>query len=205
MKFEGSTLEERYNTFWNDEVVSSYKLLVNGEQLERDRFFSTHYSSTHSLIEKYCNGVMTIASNCVRQAAGYEDQAYIANYLASTKESAITDLNEFLEELKRASKTSPLTVELINNTKVSLASLKLESSNKVVSISSEESISGVENSSLPELSVSDMQDMSLVFDEELFASLQVIAEYFPEMPGADSGGVPMDDDAVEKYLEYGSR
>lgn len=107
MKFKSSKFEVRYNSFWNDEVVSSYKLLINHPEFKGKRFFSENYPSIESLLIKYSNGIVNIVNNMQRQMDNFDDFRNIARYLADVKLQAIDDLNEFKAKIESCFKESP--------------------------------------------------------------------------------------------------
>lgn len=133
MKFQNSgmkdkySMEDRYNDFWNSEVVSSYKLLKIHAQTQINSFFSINNSSVDRLVKKYCDGVTTIVNNLTRQMDLFEDQEYVKIYLASTKQEAITDL----QELMSTCILSKENMNYINNTFVLLEGKKAESTQGV--------------------------------------------------------------------------
>ena len=106
MRFKSSKFEVRYNSFWNDEVVSSYKLLINHPEFKGKLFFSENYPSIDSLLKKYCNGVINIVNNIQRQMDDFDDNRNTARYLVDVKLQAIDDLNEFKANIESRFKES---------------------------------------------------------------------------------------------------
>ncbi|MFT4058077.1 MAG: hypothetical protein QM652_00855 [Legionella sp.] len=95
MKFKGSQFEERYNDFWNNEIVKAYNLLKKHGNFGHTNFFSTNDLGTSRLIGKYVNGVNTLINNLYRQINLFDDKEYIKKYIAKTKNIVTKDLNKF--------------------------------------------------------------------------------------------------------------
>ena len=128
MRFQNSgmenenSMEDRYNNFWNSEVVSSYKLLIH-VQAQSNSFFSINNPSVDNLVKKYCDGIATIVNNLTRQIDLFEDQEYVKNYLESTKQVAIDDLQEIMSTFILSNGS----MDSINNTLVLLQGKRAES------------------------------------------------------------------------------
>jgi hypothetical protein len=139
MRFKNSgmeneySMEDRYNNFWNSEVVSAYNLLKIHAQVQSNSFFSTNNPSVDSLVKKYCDGVTTIVHNLTRQIDLFEDQEDAKSYLQSTKQVAIADLEEVMSTFL----LSGGSMNYITNTLVLLQGKKAESTQEV---SSEENL-----------------------------------------------------------------
>lgn len=133
MKFEGSKFEERYNTFWNDQVVAAYDKLWPSSIHGGPGFFTVGHIETNKLLKQYCDGVMNIVNNVIRGADSFEDKAYVASYLNSTKDAATADLKKFLEQALGGAKSYPPSVELIRGTLAKLAQSHIVSSMDVPS------------------------------------------------------------------------
>ncbi|WP_454782476.1 hypothetical protein [Legionella sp. WA2022007384] len=92
MKFENSTFEERYNDYWNGNVVrldSAIRRCTLGLNL-----FEMN-SSVHQLIEAYQQHVLNILSNLKRQMGLFEDKEYVKEYIKNTVSQTIEDLSYY--------------------------------------------------------------------------------------------------------------
>ena len=73
MKFKNSPFEERYNEYWNNNVVTVDQIIRN-VSLGFKLFDDTNIGK---LIEKYQQHVMNILSNLERQSYLFEDKEYL--------------------------------------------------------------------------------------------------------------------------------
>lgn len=144
-------MEDRYNDFWNSQAVSSYDLLKIHAQSQINTFFSTNNPSVDHLVKKYCDAVATIVNNLTRQIDLFEDQDYVKTYLESTKQVAISDLQEIMCTFLLSKES----LNCINNAFNLLQDKKAESA-QIVST----------------------QEDSLDLDMELDVQLQDIEEFF---------------------------
>lgn len=118
MKFKNSQFEVRYNSLWNDEVVSPYKLLIKHPEFKGKNFFSENYPSIESLLKKYCSGVINIVNNFERQMGNFQDKRISQKYLGEIKKQAIEDLDEFKAKIESRYKESSFLLSMISKTKM---------------------------------------------------------------------------------------
>ena len=89
MKFEGSVLAKKINTFLTERVLTPYKLLTNPLHTSGDRFFSVNNSRLDSevLIAQYSSNILAITHEAVKLIDGheYEDSEFIAQNLTKIK------------------------------------------------------------------------------------------------------------------------
>ncbi|MDI9818104.1 MULTISPECIES: hypothetical protein [unclassified Legionella] len=98
MKF--ADFEDRYNEFWNDQVVPAYKgIKAHLNHKNHLRFHVPDQGVLRKLIDKYYNGVISIISNISRQMDNYYDQEEARCYLKKTREAVFLDLDEFIPKL----------------------------------------------------------------------------------------------------------
>jgi hypothetical protein len=110
MIFEKSNFEERYNKFWNSEVVGTYNLYTN-HPIFTGRTY-TFFSSIESLIGKYCESVITVFDNLTRQSAFFEDKDFVASYMRNIKKEVLDDLEEFNPHIKKSASLMKLSAKL---------------------------------------------------------------------------------------------
>lgn len=106
MKFEGSNWEERLNEFWNKEVVTQYTKLI--DYLNPAGFFKPELPTSQTLLKKYSDNLMNVINNFNRVKEQFTDSTYLANYLATTQQAGINDLEEFKGLLVRHFKEDAL-------------------------------------------------------------------------------------------------
>ncbi len=184
MKFNSSAFKDRYDAYWDEQVVSAYDDLVGNSHKGHTRFFSAPHLETHRLLKKYCDGVMTIVNNLIRQADDFEDKENVVSYLESTKTTACKDLSEFSAKLQRSAKVYPSSLALINATLAELARTSLVSSMDASSpepISDKESgLSFVKDATYIPFSGMSATDMELFsgYEMELAMNTQAVNEEF---------------------------
>ncbi len=118
MKFENSNFEERYNDYWNRNVVT-LDTTIRSCSLGLNLFEVR--SNVLELIETYQQHISNLLSNLTRQVYLFEDKEYVQKYIKNTVNQAIEDLSfythiypeykeipaEFLTALKAASSPEP--------------------------------------------------------------------------------------------------
>lgn len=90
MKFQGSLFEERYNEYWNKNVVALDETIRNtslGLNLFENRVNVTQ------LIETYQQHVLTILTNLDRQSYLFEDKKYVQEYMKNTVSQTTEDFS----------------------------------------------------------------------------------------------------------------
>jgi len=93
MKFEGSNWEECLNEFWNKEVVTQYTKLI--DYLNPAGFFKPELPTSQNLLKNYSDNLMKVIDNFNSVKDQFADSTYLANYLATTQQAGINDLEEF--------------------------------------------------------------------------------------------------------------
>ncbi|PWY56180.1 hypothetical protein DGG96_07510 [Legionella qingyii] len=90
MKFENSTFEERFNDYWNSNVVT-LDIAIRSCSLGLNLFEIR--SSALQLIETYQRHILNILSNLTRQIYLFDDKEYVQKYIKNTVDQAIEDLS----------------------------------------------------------------------------------------------------------------
>ncbi|MCW8410464.1 hypothetical protein OQJ13_15905 [Legionella sp. PATHC035] len=88
MKFENSSLEERYNEYWNRNVVILDTTIRN---INMQSLFANR-ANVGDLIKSYQQHVLNMLSNLNRQEYLFEDKGYVQEYIKKTIEQAHEDL-----------------------------------------------------------------------------------------------------------------
>ncbi|KTD08720.1 hypothetical protein [Legionella jamestowniensis] len=98
MKFKGQ-FENRYNEFWNNQIVLSYKQIKNS--YKQPGFFTIDNTIDQAnAVHHYCDGVVSILRNLSRQFPFFTDKERVGSYFNQTKEVVISDLNKFKTHIK---------------------------------------------------------------------------------------------------------
>lgn len=92
MKFKNSLFEERYNEYWNSNVVILDKTIRNAS--EGENLFAKR-DNVGNLIKAYQQHVLNVLSNLDRQAYMFEDNEYVQEYRKSTVEQAREDVTTY--------------------------------------------------------------------------------------------------------------
>lgn len=77
MKFENSSLEERYNEYWNRNVVILDTTIRN---INMQSLFANR-ANVGDLIKSYQQHVLNMLSNLNRQEYLFEDKGYVQEYI----------------------------------------------------------------------------------------------------------------------------
>ena len=94
MKFKASGFEDKYNDFWNEEVVKPFNKIKRHSTVT-GKTAPENEPTLGGLMKQYCAGVSNIVKNLNRQKVNFTDQVYIAAYLEQIKKSALADLQQF--------------------------------------------------------------------------------------------------------------
>ncbi|KTC90143.1 hypothetical protein OQJ18_05330 [Fluoribacter dumoffii] len=89
-KFENSSLEDRFNNYWNNNVVLLDTTIRNAS-LGLNFFQSS--ANIGELIKTYQQHVLNILSNLSRQSYMFEDKKYLQDYMQNTIQQAQEDLS----------------------------------------------------------------------------------------------------------------
>ncbi|MGM9453581.1 hypothetical protein ACTAZI_09620 [Legionella bozemanae] len=90
MKFQNSLFEDRYNEYWNKNVVTLDETIRNtslGLNLFENR------ANVTQLIEAYQQHVLTILTNLDRQSYLFEDKEYVQAYMKNTVSQTVEDFS----------------------------------------------------------------------------------------------------------------
>ncbi|MCW8397590.1 hypothetical protein OQJ26_02160 [Legionella sp. PATHC038] len=88
MKFENSLFEERYNEYWNRNVVVLDTIIRN---INMQNLFANR-ANVGDLIKSYQQHVLNMLSNLSRQESMFEDKGYVNEYRQNTIQQAHEDL-----------------------------------------------------------------------------------------------------------------
>ncbi|KTC79413.1 hypothetical protein [Legionella cherrii] len=88
MKFENSLFEERFNDYWNRNVVVLDTIIRN---INMQNLFANR-ANVGDLIKSYQQHVRNMLSNLFRQESMFEDKGYVQEYRKNTIEQAHEDL-----------------------------------------------------------------------------------------------------------------
>ncbi len=102
--------EERYNDYWNKNVVALDNLIRNVSL-----GFSLFDNNVNipALIEAYQQHVKNILANLARQASMFEDKEYVQQYIKNTIDQAIEDLNLYEDVFPKYKNISEKFIETI--------------------------------------------------------------------------------------------
>lgn len=90
MKFQNSLFEDRYNEYWNKNVVTLDETIRNtslGLNLFENR------ANVTQLIEAHQQHVLTILTNLDRQSYLFEDKEYVQAYMKNTVSQTVEDFS----------------------------------------------------------------------------------------------------------------
>lgn len=103
MKFKGSMYEDRYNDYWNKNVVFQDQRiradlgLCTDKGSEKPGFFHDQASALLVLMKEYGQRVSNLLTNLKRQGVAFDDQEYVIDYLRETRDAAINDVKDYLK------------------------------------------------------------------------------------------------------------
>jgi len=141
MNFKNSKLEERFNNFWNNDIVTRDKK-IRAHFLKGTIFFPPTLE-VNMLIKGYLEALNTLIANILRMCEDFKDKKYIVNYIEEALKTSSEDflfyktvlhhkkwdLKEFELILKNAHPLFKKALEL--NGTIAITDLLLESNNGI--------------------------------------------------------------------------
>ncbi len=97
MKFFNATHEEKYNRYWNANVVSTDTKIK--QILSNEVYVNQNTDVLNQLILQYTQHALNMIQNLVRQIGRFEDSESILDYLKASREQAIADLQTYQTRL----------------------------------------------------------------------------------------------------------
>ena len=141
MNFKNSKLEERFNKFWNNNIVTC-DAKIRAHFLEGAIFFPPTFE-VNMLIRSYLTNLNSLIANIIRMCEDFKDKEYIDKYIAETIQTASADflayktvlsykkwdLDEFKLIIKNANPLFKVALEM--NGTIAKTALLLESTNVI--------------------------------------------------------------------------